>query len=155
MNGTTNQCSSLPLSLSNQFFQKRVRKKPHHQAPTIKLCPFPTWGRIQASLENTWLLWKDRHMHWSLCLTEGIFVVHCFQAFVLGKFIPINMFMLHPGYCGSVDRMPACEARGCWFDSQSGHMPGLQARSPVGGLREATTHCCFSSFLLPSLPPWK
>ena len=25
------------------------------------------------------------------------------------------------------------EARGCWFDSQSGHMPGLWARSPVGG----------------------
>ena len=35
----------------------------------------------------------------------------------------------------------------CWpanqrvqLDSQSGHMPGLWARSPVGGVREATTH---------------
>ena len=25
------------------------------------------------------------------------------------------------------------EAKGSWFDSQSGHMPGLWARSPVGG----------------------
>ena len=25
------------------------------------------------------------------------------------------------------------------FNSQSGHMPGLQARSPVGGMLEATT----------------
>ena len=28
--------------------------------------------------------------------------------------------------------VPACEAKGRWFNSQSGHMPGLQARSPVG-----------------------
>ena len=36
----------------------------------------------------------------------------------------------------------------CWpmnqrvasFDSQSGHMPGLQSRSPVGGAQETTTH---------------
>ena len=31
-----------------------------------------------------------------------------------------------------------------------GHMPGLQARSPVGGAQEVTTHQCFS--LSPSLP---
>ena len=43
-----------------------------------------------------------------------------------------------PGWCGSVDRAPACELKGHWFDSQSGHMPGLRARSPVGGVREAT-----------------
>ena len=33
-----------------------------------------------------------------------------------------------------------CKPKGHWFNSQSGHMPGLQARSPVGGAREATTH---------------
>ena len=31
-----------------------------------------------------------------------------------------------------------------WFNSQSGHMPGLQAKFPVGGVQEATTHWCFS-----------
>ena len=36
---------------------------------------------------------------------------------------------------------------------RSGHMPGLQARSPVGGVQEVTTHWCFSpSVLLPSFP---
>ena len=25
-----------------------------------------------------------------------------------------------------------CEPKGCWFNSQSGHMPGLRARSPLG-----------------------
>ena len=27
-----------------------------------------------------------------------------------------------------------------WLGSQSGHMPGLQAKSPVGGAGDATTH---------------
>ena len=34
----------------------------------------------------------------------------------------------------------ACKPRDRWFDSQSGHMPGLWARSPGGGMQEATTH---------------
>ena len=25
-----------------------------------------------------------------------------------------------------------CESKGRWFNSQSGHMPGLRARSPMG-----------------------
>ena len=55
-----------------------------------------------------------------------------------------------PGCCHSVDSVPACEPNGSWFNSQSGHMPGLQARSPVEGTQEATTHGCFS----PSLSPF-
>ena len=42
-----------------------------------------------------------------------------------------------PGWCGSVDWVPACEPRGCQFDSKSGHRPVLWARSPVGVVREA------------------
>ena len=48
-----------------------------------------------------------------------------------------------PGWCGSVDWALACEPKGHWLDSQSGHMPGLQARSPVGSVQAATTHWCF------------
>ena len=34
----------------------------------------------------------------------------------------------------ALDQVPAYEPKGCQFDSQSGHMlPGLRARSPVGG----------------------
>ena len=58
----------------------------------------------------------------------------------------------YPGWCSSVDWAPACRPKGCQFDSQSGHMPGLQARSPVGGTQEATTHWFFSPSLSPSLP---
>ena len=53
--------------------------------------------------------------------------------------------------CGSVDWVLACKSKGQWFDSWSGHMPGLQSRSPVGGAQETTTHWCFS----PSLPSLK
>ena len=41
--------------------------------------------------------------------------------------------------------------KGLLFHSQSGHVSGLQARSPAGGVREATTHGCFFP-LSPSLP---
>ena len=57
-----------------------------------------------------------------------------------------------PGWCSSVDWAWACEPKGCWFNSQSGHMPGLQARSPVVDAWEATTHWCFFPSLSPSLP---
>ena len=57
-----------------------------------------------------------------------------------------------PGWCGLVDWVLACEAKGHWFDSQWGHMPGLGPRSPKGGTERATTHWCFIPSLSPSLP---
>ena len=56
-----------------------------------------------------------------------------------------------PGWCGSVNWAPACKPKVCQFDSQPGHMPGLQARSPVRGVREPTNQCFYPS-LSPSLP---
>ena len=44
-----------------------------------------------------------------------------------------KIIMKGPSWCGSVDSVPACEPEGRRFDSQSGHMPGLWAGSPVGG----------------------
>ena len=41
---------------------------------------------------------------------------------------------LLPGWCGSVDWVPAYESKGCQFDSQSGHVPGFGARSPIGSM---------------------
>ena len=60
--------------------------------------------------------------------------------------------MISPGWCGLVDRVLACKPKGCSFDSQPGHMPGLQAGPPMGGAREATTQRCFSPSLSPSCP---
>ena len=55
------------------------------------------------------------------------------------------------GWCGSVDWVQACKPKGCQFNSQAGYIPGLQARSPVRGAPEATSHWCFSPPLTPSL----
>ena len=59
--------------------------------------------------------------------------------------------LMDPGWCGSVDWVPACEPKGHQFDSQSGHTPGLQARSPVGDTQEETISLMFLS-LSSSLP---
>ena len=53
-----------------------------------------------------------------------------------------------PDWCGSVDWAPACKPKRHQFDSQSGQVPGVRARSTVGGAPEAITHWCIS----PSLP---
>ena len=45
-----------------------------------------------------------------------------------------------------------CEPKGCWFDSLSGHMLGLWARSTVGAMWEAATHWSFFPSHSPSLP---
>nr|KAF6274939.1 hypothetical protein mMyoMyo1_010350 [Myotis myotis] len=42
-----------------------------------------------------------------------------------------------PSWFGSVNRASACRLRGPRFDSSQGHMPGLRAQSPVGGMQEA------------------
>ena len=57
-----------------------------------------------------------------------------------------------PGWCSSVNWAQAWDPEGRSFNSRSGHMPGLWARSPVGGVWEATTHWYFSPSLSPSLP---
>ena len=54
---------------------------------------------------------------------------------------------MSPGWCGSVDWASACELKGHQFDSWPGHMPGLWARSPVGG----ATNVSLPVFLLPFL----
>ena len=41
---------------------------------------------------------------------------------------------MSPGWYGLVDWALACELKGYQFNSQSGIMPGFQARSPVGGM---------------------
>ena len=47
------------------------------------------------------------------------------------------MTIFSPGVAQRVELWPANQTGGR-FDSQSGHMPRLQARSPVGGVQEAT-----------------
>ena len=55
-------------------------------------------------------------------------------------YVAIKKEIIAPGWNGSVNWELACEWKDRQFDSQSGHVPGLRVRSPVGGVREATTH---------------
>ena len=55
-----------------------------------------------------------------------------------------------PGWCSSVGWALACEPKGHWFDSPSGHKPGLRARSAVG-VWEATNGCFSCTSMLLSL----
>ena len=57
------------------------------------------------------------------------------------------------GWCGLVDWALACELDGCRFDSRWGCMLGLWARSPVGGVWEATDWCFSCTYFFPSLSP--
>ena len=67
---------------------------------------------------------------------------------------PQKTKQMGPRWCGSVDWVPTCKPKGCWLDSQSGHMSGLSARSPVRAAQEANIHWCFSP-LSPSLTFFK
>ena len=51
----------------------------------------------------------------------------------------------------SVVECQACEPKGRWFDSQSGHKPGLWARSPFGDMQEATNGCISRTLMFLSL----
>ena len=66
---------------------------------------------------------------------------------------PQNSY-LDPVWCGSVDWVPACEPKCHWFNSQSGHMHGLQSRSPVWGLLEAIDQCISCTLMFLSLSPF-
>ena len=55
--------------------------------------------------------------------------------------------MMYSDWCGSVGWALNHKLKVPWFDSQSGHMPGLWARYPVGGAQEAT-NWCFSGTLM-------
>ena len=52
----------------------------------------------------------------------------------------LKLLAVSPGWCGSVDCVLDCKAKGHQFDSQSGHRLGLWARSPGRGVQETTTH---------------
>ena len=62
------------------------------------------------------------------------------------------MFKICPDWCSSGDWVLAWEPKGHWFNSQSGHMPGMQARSSVGDIQKATHIDVSLPLFLPLLP---
>ena len=62
--------------------------------------------------------------------------------------LPLSLKSINsPGWYRSVDWVLAWEPKGRWFDSQPGHMPGLQARPPVRGTHERQPHTDVSLLL--------
>ena len=58
---------------------------------------------------------------------------------------------LSPGWHGTVGWASSCEPKSPWFDSWSGHMPGLQVQSLVRACVEGNRWVFLSlSFSLPS-----
>ena len=115
--------------------------------------------------ESWWVGW---HLPWQrlmFILTEPV----CLVSFCIYNNIPLgchsNPLFFHTPQ-GTIPQQGTEPALAgvtqwidCWHANQRvtgsipslGHMPGLQARSPVGGAWEATTHWCFSPSLF-SLP---
>ena len=48
-----------------------------------------------------------------------------------------NVTLSGPGQVAQLVRTLSCTPKGCGFDSQSGHIPGLWIRTPAGGYLEA------------------
>nr|KAF6378901.1 hypothetical protein mMyoMyo1_009790 [Myotis myotis] len=79
------------------------------------------------------------------CLLQFV----CVSPYMLGNilnltslYVSLDYFLvlkrwLSPGWFGSVDRALACGLKGPRFDSGQGHVPGLRALSPLGGMQEA------------------
>ena len=53
----------------------------------------------------------------------------------------VKMMMMGPDSCGSMGWVLSHKVKGPQFDSWSRHMPGMRARSPVGGVGGATNQC--------------
>ena len=75
-------------------------------------------------------------------LQHSVFKLH--PCFACVRISALKKIVMSPGWCGSVDWVLTCKPKGCQFGSQSGHMPGLWAGSPVGGALEESTRWCFS-----------
>ena len=85
----------------------------------------------------------------------NILVVSKMKQWKRFRFILHSIFKNSTGWCDLVDCVPTREPKGPRLNSLSGHMPGMRARSPVGGTWEAATHWCFSPSFLPSFPLFK
>ena len=83
-------------------------------------------------IANAWNVNADHA--WELGIgVSFVFIFIVFIEGVLWIYYLKEIENFDPGWCGSVDWVLDCEPKGHQFNSQSGHMSGLRARSPAGG----------------------
>ena len=123
--------------------KKGKRKREKLYALSVCVCSV---GVCVPTCMYMWALGRFYSLSPSLCLTSDLEMLASLSLWHFQK------AGWGPGWCSSVDWAWACEWKGCQFGSQSGHRPGLWARSLVGDMWGATTHWCFSPYFSPSLP---
>ena len=70
---------------------------------------------------------KYQSLNWQLVIDDLL----CARNY--GAWRESQLKMLSVPWLVWLSRVPACEPKHCQFNSQSRHMPGLQARSPAQG----------------------
>ena len=96
------------------------------------------------------------HFHFTLLHLQPWTQLHVFWSFQKKLnwhfvFLLLKIVTNCPGWCGSVDWVPACEPKSHQFYFQSRYMSGLQARSPVGCMQEATDRWISCTLIILSL----
>ena len=112
--------------------------------------PVGHWIAFPLQLQFHFQLLNDSSHWWprlSLLVPHRLLSICCLRRM---KELNKNVLLALAGVSHWIEWVPACEPKGCRFNSQSGHMPELWARSPVGGVQEATYRCFSPSFSLPS-----
>ena len=101
-------------------------------------CPELRSSYIYTVLKLHSAFWRQP---WGWCGPRWKWVWHpCSNGQSIYLNLSLKLYTCCPGCCGSVDWAQACKPKGRWFDSQSGHVPGLWARSSERGTWKATTY---------------
>ena len=135
------------LTIKAPLMQNSNKQKTPHSPPPKTLSSSPQASRIYLNV-------KKQPTSWLSCPTRpssernSIWLNVSLRVWQIWTQTPLFKKMQCPGWCGSVDWAPACKPKGYWFNSWSGHMPELPARSLVGGVWEATNWCISCTLML-------
>ena len=94
-----------------------------------------TWSPLAVIMLKDAVFIQESHVHtYNLQILLLKYEGECILGEIYSSLCYIKNNNFGPGSCGSVDWVPACELKGCRFDSWSGHMPELRVRSLSGGM---------------------
>ena len=122
------QCEWRPLELGHEmagrepvsFCPPSVHLQPGNsvsrrkEVKALMSTVIPIYFSLDWAMSRDWGYWQERLGHSSQA--------HCHP--VCRHSVSVND-VLGPSWCGSLDWVLACEPKGHWFNSLSGHMPGL------------------------------
>ena len=115
---------------------------------------------VEGWCSRNWNSWptclQEVNKHLNLCAPGGLQVMEMVSEPMSSRegisMMQIKNCWSGPDYCSSVGWATTCKTKDDQFNSRSGHMPGLRARSLFGGVQEATNQWFSLSFFLPPSP---